>query len=209
MVEWAVKMTRLPDAATLRARLSRGEVTAEPRGGDWPAGWPGSMPPPIGAARSPPVPLRVGRPERPGEPRPGGAPGGRHARPTEARPARSLSERSCDGLRDIIERRAARRSRATPTGTSDWSMSTGSRTASRRAIGSSSIASSSTSDSATPIRSPTSPSSPWSWPPGPSATLPARSSDAYLRAAGDAEGRANSCRSIGRTAPRCAARSRA
>lgn len=28
-IEWAVKMRRLPDSATLRARLSRGEVTAE------------------------------------------------------------------------------------------------------------------------------------------------------------------------------------
>ena len=55
VVEWAVKMKRLPDAATLGSRL--GEMSSEPRRWrNWPAGSPNSMPGPSPGRRSPPAP---------------------------------------------------------------------------------------------------------------------------------------------------------
>ena len=102
-IEWAVKMRRLPEPATLRARLSSGEVTrraleelarrlarfhvAAESGPEVAAG----------------VPLRGDRPQRPREPRAVGAPGGRDAQPIDPRSVARPDRAALARLRDIIE----------------------------------------------------------------------------------------------------------
>ena len=87
VVEWAVKMKRLPDAATLRAHLERGEVGVEAleelarRLARFHAAADSGDKVADGGS------LRDDRPERARELRPGGRSGGRHAQPIDARSA--------------------------------------------------------------------------------------------------------------------------
>ena len=123
-------MRRLPDAATLRARLDRGDVGSRGAGG---TGSPARPVPCRGRIRRPEVaagvPLRGDRPERPREPRPVGPPGGRDTQPIDPRSAEATGPRRRWRVSAAPSRRGPREaSPATPTATSASITSTGSRT---------------------------------------------------------------------------------
>ena len=164
VVEWAVKMRRLPESATLRARIAGGGVDAAAmaelarRLARFHAS--AESGPEVAASctfeaiaanarenldQSAP---QVGRDAQPRDLR-------SVARPDRSRPGAPPGPRS--------RRAPAAASPATPTATSGSTTSTGSRSGSRPTIGSWSTASSSTRGIAMPTPSPTSPSSPWSW----------------------------------------------
>ena len=155
VVEWAVKMTRLPDDATLEARLRCGAVApvfidalarkvarfhAAAENGKHIASF-GRFEVVAGNAREnfDQAAAQVGV----------------TVQADVFERLKALTETELERLRPLIEDRARRSAPATPTATCAWTMSTSFRTVNRRIIWRSSTASSSTSASATPTPWPT------------------------------------------------------